>query len=153
MSTDVMSTSYLRSNENGKWTADQLSFVYGVQRKSSVLFIIHCVSDKRRIDSASIMRSDATLICIFFVALQFKLGPRYLIVEVYRSQSRHTHPLGPPWKSDQLFAEVTTYTKHNKRKRWISSLVAGFKPAIPLVKRQQNYALNEWTTGIGSICK
>jgi hypothetical protein len=31
-----------------------------------------------------------------------------------------THSVGLPWRSDQLIAEATTYTTHNKHNRWTS---------------------------------
>lgn len=64
MSTDILSTSYLRRSENGKWTADHLSFVHGVQRKSSDLCFIYCVSDKCWTESASLLRCYVRPICI-----------------------------------------------------------------------------------------
>jgi hypothetical protein len=39
--------------------------------------------------------------------------------------------------SDQLVAEVATYTTHNKHKRKISMISAGFEPAIAESKEVQ----------------
>jgi len=42
--------------------------------------------------------------------------------------------------SDQLVAEASTYTTHNKHKRRTPMPSAGFKSAIPAIERPQNYA-------------
>ena len=49
------------------------------------------------------------------------------------------------------YAEAATYTAHNKRKGRISVSSAGFKPAIPAIKRFQTYALDRTATGIGTL--
>jgi hypothetical protein len=53
----------------------------------------------------------------FPLALQPKSGLGHLTVEVSRSHTiRHTHPIGLLLTSDQLIAEVATYTTQNKHK-------------------------------------
>jgi len=42
--------------------------------------------------------------------------------------------------SDQLVAEVTTYTTHNKHQRPKSIPSAGFEPAVSRIERLQTYA-------------
>ena len=52
----------------------------------------------------------------------------------------------------QLVAETATCLRsltHNKPNRRISVLSAAFEPAIPAVKRLQNYALNRTATEMG----
>jgi hypothetical protein len=86
----------------------------------------------------------------FFCGTTAELGPRSLIVEVYRSHTtRHTEPVGLLWTSDQPVAEGASYTTHNRLKRQTFMPSAGFEPAIPLVKRLQTCVLHRTATGIG----
>jgi hypothetical protein len=50
--------------------------------------------------------------------------------------------------SDQLVAEATTYTTHNKHRRRTSMLFVGFELAIPVIKQLQTYALDHTATRI-----
>jgi hypothetical protein len=50
--------------------------------------------------------------------------------------------------SDQLVAETTTYTTHNKLKRRTSTPAVGFEPAIPAIEQLQTYAFNSTAIGI-----
>ena len=45
----------------------------------------------------------------------------------------HTHAVRLFWMSDQLVAEVATYTAHNKDKREPSMPSTGFEPAVPAI--------------------
>jgi hypothetical protein len=90
---------------------------------------------------------------VYFCDAAVQIGPTPPHCWGVQITIRHTHPLGFLWTSDQHFAEVTKYTTHNKRKRRISLLLAGFKLAIPAIKRQQNCVLNRSATGSGSVCK
>jgi len=51
--------------------------------------------------------------------------------------------------SNQLVAKAATYATHNIRKQRICIPSAGFEPAIPLIKRMPNYALDGRASGIG----
>ena len=85
------------------------------------------------------------------VAQQPDSGPGNLTVEVSRShRSRHTHPAGLLFTSDQLVAEAANFTTHKKHNRQTSMPSAGFEPAIPAIKRLQTYALDRTATEIGS---
>ena len=53
----------------------------------------------------------------------------------------HIHTVGLLRTSDQVVAEVATYTTHNKHVRRTSMPSVGFEPAIPPIERQQTYAL------------
>jgi hypothetical protein len=55
---------------------------------------------------------------------QPKSGIGRLIVEVSRSRTQldNTHPAELLWMSDQLVAEVATYTTHNKHKDYLYEL-------------------------------
>jgi hypothetical protein len=64
----------------------------------------------------------------------------------------HTYTVACLWTSDLLFAEAT-HTTHNKHHRWTSKPSAGFKPAIPAMKRIQIYALDRMAAGINSLYK
>ena len=54
----------------------------------------------------------------------------------------HRHSLGLLSMSDQLVAEATTYTKHNKHKRRTSMQSLGLEPTIPATERLQTCALD-----------
>jgi len=65
-------------------------------------------------------------------AQQPKSGLRCLIVGISRLQTvRHTHPVGFLWKSDQLVAEPTTYTTHNKQgdEHWCPQQIQNHDPS------------------------
>jgi len=51
--------------------------------------------------------------------------------------------------SDRPAAEAATYTSHNKHKRQTSMPSAGFKLAIPAIKRLETYSLDRMATGTG----
>jgi len=76
------------------------------------------------------------------------LGLGCLIVEVSTTHTHtHTHILSLSlslssyidltWTSDQLVAQVATYTTHNKYKGRKSMLSAGFEKAIAAINRPQ----------------
>jgi len=81
----------------------------------------------------------------YSMAQQNSSGLGRLIVEVSVS---HTHSVGLLWSSDQLFAEVDTFTIHRKYKWRTFMPSATFKAAIPAVKRLQTSALHRMATGI-----
>jgi hypothetical protein len=86
----------------------------------------------------------------FFCGAAAQFGPRQPCFEASRSHwIRHTHPVGLLWTSDQLVAEGTTFTTHNKRNRRTSMFWAGFEPAIPAIKRLPTYDLDRTASGIG----
>ena len=58
------------------------------------------------------------------------------------------HAIGLLWTSDQLVPEAATYTTHDKHKRRISVLLAGFEHMFPANKRLPTYALDNVATGI-----
>jgi hypothetical protein len=88
--------------------------------------------------------------CIFCLARQPYEGLGRLFIDVSRSYTiRHTNPVGLLSTSDQLVADATTYTTHNKHKRRISIPLAEFEQVIPVIKQMQNYALDRTATGIG----
>jgi hypothetical protein len=60
----------------------------------------------------------------------------------------HTHLAGFLQTSDQLVAEATTYTTHNKHRRQTYTSSAGIKPIIPATERLQTYALDRMATRI-----
>jgi hypothetical protein len=51
--------------------------------------------------------------------------------------------------SEHLVTEASTFTAHNKHKPQITLPSANFEPAIPAIKRSQNYALEGTATGVG----
>ena len=59
----------------------------------------------------------------------------------------HTHPLGLVWTSDQLVAEVATYTTHSKHKRRKTMPSAGFEPRDPSIQA----ASDRTATGFGTL--
>jgi hypothetical protein len=65
----------------------------------------------------------------------------------------HTHTqlqsAGYLWTSDQAVQEATNYTIHNKQKRQISMLSAGFEPAISAIQWLPTYVIDVTTTGLG----
>jgi hypothetical protein len=90
---------------------------------------------------------------IFSYGTTAKIGHTQPLFEVSKSHTdthTHTHPVGVLWISDRLVAETTTYATHNKHKRRTPMPSVGFEPAIPAIKRPQNYALDRTATGIGS---
>jgi len=134
------------AEENLHFVYDQLSFVYGFHRKLSSLCIIHCVSENVGL-SPHVYWDVTPYQFVFFCVAAVQIGrtpPHCWGIQI---TIRNTYPLGFSWKSDQLFAEVPTYTKHDKRKRRTFFLVAEFKPAILVIKRQQSYALDDWASG------
>ena len=73
-----------------------------------------------------------------------------LIGEVSRSHTiRHTHPVVLLWTSDLLVSEAATYTTHNKHKRRIPMLAAGFESPNLSSRAVDTYTLNRTTTTIG----
>ena len=61
----------------------------------------------------------------------------------------HTHTHTILRTSDELFAEVATYTTQTKHKRRASMGLAGFEVAITTIKRLHTYALELTAAGIG----
>ena len=59
--------------------------------------------------------------------------------------------MGLLWTSDQLVADATSYTTHNKHNRRTSMLSAVFEPAAPAIRWLQNYTLAGAATGIGRV--
>jgi len=56
--------------------------------------------------------------------------------------------------SDQLVAQVATYTTQNQRKTRTPMSPAGFEPAVPAIKGSYTCALIAWQPGIGrSVAK
>ena len=60
-------------------------------------------------------------------------------------------PEGLPWTSDQLVAEVATYTTHNSCNKRIPMSSAGLKSAIPATERQQTHVSDLTVTAIGDF--
>jgi hypothetical protein len=88
---------------------------------------------------------------ICLLALQHNSGLGHLAVEVSKLCAIiHTRTVGFLCTSDCLVAEATTYTTHNKHKRRISILSAGFEPPVPAIKWLQTCTLHRMTAGIGS---
>ena len=88
-----------------------------------------------------------------FVKQQCHSGFGQIIVEVSRSRiirhtHTHTHTVGLFLTSDQLLQRAAPYTTHNKHKRRICILSAGFEPANPAIERARTYTLECTATGI-----
>jgi len=80
----------------------------------------------------------------------FFLWHNSLFIDVSRSHTiRHKHAVRLLSTSDQLVAEATTYTTHNKHKIRISISLAEFEQVIAAIKRAQTCALDRTATGIG----
>ena len=95
--------------------------------------------------------SFSLLISTIFVAQKPNSTLGCLIVKVSRSHTQtigHKHLVGLLWTSDQLVAEVTTYTTHNKNKSRISTPSMESEPAILAIDRPQAHTLDRTTTGI-----
>jgi hypothetical protein len=62
-----------------------------------------------------------------------------------------THLVGLLWTSDQLVAEVSTYTAHKKHRRLISMPSMRLEPAIPAGEWPQTYDPDRTATEIGTL--
>ena len=89
-----------------------------------------------------------------FVKQQRNSGLGHLIVEVSRWHiirhiHTHTHtPSRTPPNEWSVVAEAAPNSTHNKHKRRICIIAAGFEPANPTIERAQTYALDCTATGI-----
>ena len=69
-----------------------------------------------------------------------QLEPRPPHGRVFYITQLDTHPLGLVWSSDQVVAEASSYTTHNKQKKRTSMPSARFEPAIPAIGPPQTNA-------------
>ena len=93
----------------------------------------------------------SNIISLYFCGATSELGPSpppSFLMFTHHTHAR-THPIGLLCTSDQLVADVATYTTHNIHNWWTSLPSAGYEPAISRFKSPHVYSLYRTAIGIG----